>query len=218
MKTTNLLACVAVALGTSALSIADEPKPEGERPKARDGEQPKRPEGDRPAAREGEPAKRGEGDRPAAREGAPARRGEGERPAAREGERRPEGPGFRGFPGMETLTPEEREKLRAAQQKAAGDFQVKVAEAAMRDAVEALQNARDAALLAADPSLEPVIKKLKEAREKAVPEFRRRGEGDQPRRPEGVRDGDQPRRPGGAKDSDQPRKPEGARREPDPAK
>src|SRR4051794_21336706 len=78
------------------------------------------------------------------------------RPAGRPGpdDRRGEpGPG-RGFPGSDSLTPEEREKLRAAQQKAMQDDSVRIAEAAMRDATRAFREAVDAAILAADPSLE----------------------------------------------------------------
>lgn len=168
MKTPTLAACAALAFSISSHSIADERKPAEERPKAP----------------EGLPAKRGEGERPAARENA--------RPAApREGERRPEAGPQRGFPGAELLTQEEREKLRAAQAKVNDDAGVKIAEAALRDASNALRTARDAAIVASDPSLEPVLKKLKEAREAQEKEAgaRRRVEGDQPRRREGSPEG-----------------------------
>ena len=196
MKTTSIAACAAIALSITTRSFAEDRKPDAERPKTPDGEPAKR--GERPAVREGE--------RPANREGARPAQREGDRPVAREGERRPEAGPQRGFPGAEVLTQEEREKLRAAESKVNDNAGVKLAEAAMRDAANALRAARDSAILAADPSLEPVLKKLKEARDKAAAGAPRRGEGDQPRRP----GAEEPRRREGA--------PEGARREPAPQK
>ncbi len=139
----------------------------------------------------------------------PAKRDEDARPAPREGERRAEARVSRGFPGAELLTEEERGKLHAAEGKANEDPSVKIAEAALRDAANAVRSARDAAIIAADPSLEPILKKLKEAREereKAAAGARRRDEGETNRRP-GI---EQPRRGEAA--------PDGTRKEPEPRK
>jgi hypothetical protein len=152
----------------------------------------------------------------------PKPEGRGEAPAARRpeagAERRPEGGPGRFFPGAEVLTQEEREKLRAAQAKVEQDHNVQLAQAAVRDAMKALSDARDAATLAADPSLEPTLKKLKEAREKAMQGFRRPGDGERPRdgegRRPGVRDGDKPKAEGDQpkpRDGEQPRRGEGDR-------
>ena len=198
MKTQTIATFAAIALGISAHSSAQERKPSEDRPKEPEAQPARRAVGERPAAREG--------DRPATREGA--------RPAPREGERRPEAGPQRGFPGAELLTQEEREKFRKAEAQASNDTGVKLAEAALRDAMNALRTAKDTAILAADPSLEPALKKLKEAREKPEPNVRRRVEGEQPRRPEGdqpaAREGAEPRR------GEAPR--EGARKEPAPEK
>ncbi len=198
MKTQTIATFAAIALGISAHSSADERKPSEERPKLPEAQPARRAEDERPAAREGDrPAVR-EGDRPATREGA--------RPAPREGERRPDAAPQRGFPEGELLTKDEREKLRKAEAQSYNDTGVKLAEAALRDAMTALRTAKDTAILAADPSLEPVLKKLKEAREKAETNVRRRGEGDRP----AAREGAEPRR------GEAPR--EGARKEPAPEK
>jgi hypothetical protein len=89
--------------------------------------------------------------------------------------------GMRG-PGYDSLTQEEKDKLRAAAEKAQQDAKVKEArdkmEAAMKDFREALQ----AAEIAADPSVEPILKKIQEARDKAQKEGgARRPEGDKPK-------------------------------------
>jgi hypothetical protein len=79
------------------------------------------------------------------------------------------GSGMRG-PGFDSLTQEEKDKLKAAGEKAQADAKVKEArekmEAAMKDFRQAMQTAE----IAADPSVEPILKKLDEAREKAQKE------------------------------------------------
>jgi len=192
MKTKNLTitACIVASFGTTIL-FADEPKPEGRR----EANPERKPE----AGLDRKPEARGE------------RRPEGG------GERRPEaGPG-RGFPGADALTQEEREKLRAAMEKVGRNEKVQAAELAVRDAMKALADARDGAVLAVDPALEPIVSKLKEAREKRAAGMRRGGEGEAPRRGEGdrprTREGEQPKRGEGdrpkVRDGEQPRRGEG---------
>jgi hypothetical protein len=112
----------------------------------------------------------------------------------------PEG-GGRGGQGLESMTPEEREKLRAVHQRLQQNEKVRVAEAAMQEASRNLRSAREeamAALALTDPSLEPILKKLREAGQREGEGGRRRGEGE----------GDAPRRvPGGAQVPRSPREP-----------
>ena len=90
--------------------------------------------------------------------------------------------GGRGFgfraPGMDSLSQEEKDKLRAASEKAMQDGKVKAAREKMEAASKEFRDAMRAAQLAADSSVEPILKKLDEAREKAMQEGRggRRGE------------------------------------------
>ena len=81
------------------------------------------------------------------------------------------GPGFRG-PGMDSLSQEEKDKLRAASEKAMQDAKVQAAREKMEAAGKEFHDAMRAAQLAADPSVEPILKKLDEAREKAMQEVR----------------------------------------------
>ena len=67
---------------------------------------------------------------------------------------------------MQSLPADEQAKFKAAFETARKDPKVQAAQekavAAMKESREAL----DAAMIAADPSVEPIIKKLQEAREK----------------------------------------------------
>jgi Spy/CpxP family protein refolding chaperone len=93
---------------------------------------------------------------------------------------RPRGFGMRGGgPGFDSLSQEEKDKLRAAMQKAAEDPKVKAAREKMEAAAKELREATSAAEIAADPSVEPIVKKLQEARAKAEQEGGGRRGGDQ---------------------------------------
>ena len=111
---------------------------------------------ERPQGRPGKP-----GDRSVAKQesGEPGRPGA----AGGEGERchRP--------PGPPVLTPEEREKLRAAHQQAAQDPAVQEARAKLEAARKAFRETMRAKLLEIDPSLEEILEKLKEARKDRPP-------------------------------------------------
>jgi len=76
--------------------------------------------------------------------------------------------GGRGGPGFADLTKEEQDKYRAAAEAAGKDPKVQAAREKMSAAAKELREATDAAMLAADPSLDAIIKKLAEAREKAM--------------------------------------------------
>jgi hypothetical protein len=69
-------------------------------------------------------------------------------------------------PGM-NLTPEEREKLSAAREKANEDPTVRSLREAKEKVGEQLANAMRAAMLAAEPSLGPTLDKIQEARNRA---------------------------------------------------
>lgn len=75
---------------------------------------------------------------------------------------RPHGPPF----GAK-LTPEEHQKLSAAREKAKDDPTVRSLHEAKQKLEEQLANAMRAAMLAADPSLGPILDKIKEARDRA---------------------------------------------------
>jgi hypothetical protein len=90
---------------------------------------------------------------------------------AQPGGRRGGGPGgFRGGPGFDSLSQEEKDKLKAASEKAQQDEKVKAAREKMEAAMKDFREAMQAAEVAADPSVEPILKKLQEAREKAEKE------------------------------------------------
>ncbi len=94
------------------------------------------------------------------------------------------GGGFRGGgPRFDSLSQEEKDKLRAAMEKAMQDDKVKAAREKMEAASKEFRETMEAAQKAADPSVEAILKKLQEAREKA------QKEGGGPRR-----DGDQPKK------------------------
>jgi Spy/CpxP family protein refolding chaperone len=90
------------------------------------------------------------------------------------------GQGFR-QPGFQNLTPEEQEKFKAASETARKDPKVQAAQEKMTAALKELREATDAAILAADPSVEPILKKLQEAREKARAAGPRGGATDAPK-------------------------------------
>jgi len=76
--------------------------------------------------------------------------------------------GFRGGgPGFDSLSQEEKDKLRAAAEKAQQDPKVKEAREKMEAAGKEFRDAMAAAEVTADPSVEPILKKLQEARDKA---------------------------------------------------
>ena len=93
----------------------------------------------------------------------------------------PGGPGF-GFrgPGMDSLSQDEKDKLRAASEKAMQDEKVKAALEKSLAAAKEFREALRAVQLAADPSVEPILKKLDEAREKAMQEGRGNRTGEPP--------------------------------------
>ncbi|EDY17681.1 hypothetical protein CfE428DRAFT_4720 [Chthoniobacter flavus Ellin428] len=87
--------------------------------------------------------------------------------------------GMRG-PGFDSLSQEEKDKLKAAVEKAGQDAKVKEAREKMEASMKEYREAMNAAEIAADPSVEPILKKLQEAREKAQKEGGgRRPTGDQ---------------------------------------
>lgn len=88
--------------------------------------------------------------------------------------------GIRGY-GLENLTPEEREKLKTAAAKAMQDPKVKAARDKVEAASKEFRDAVEAAQIAADPSIEPIVAKLREAREKAMKERAARQAGEQPK-------------------------------------
>ena len=89
--------------------------------------------------------------------------------------------GFRGGgPGFDSLSQDEKDKLKAAGEKAGQDPKVQAARAKMEAAAKELREVMNAALTAADPSVEPILKKLEEAREKAMKEGGGRPRGEQP--------------------------------------
>lgn len=61
---------------------------------------------------------------------------------------------------LANLSPEEREKLKAARQKAMQDPSVQAAQEKMRDARTEFVTAMRAAMLKADPSIQPVLNKI----------------------------------------------------------
>ncbi len=76
---------------------------------------------------------------------------------------RGEGGGAPRIPGYQSLSPEEQEKVKAASQKASTDAAVAAAQAKVQAAEAELREAREKALLDADPSLAPILEKLKQA-------------------------------------------------------
>jgi Spy/CpxP family protein refolding chaperone len=89
-------------------------------------------------------------------------------PGASGGPGGPEGWGRRGMmQGLQNLTPEEKEKLKAAREKAMQDPKVQDAQENMKAANEVFRAARKQALLAQDPTLGPILDKL-EAGQKPV--------------------------------------------------
>ena len=86
--------------------------------------------------------------------------------------------GFRGAgPGFDSLSRDEKDKLKAASEKARQDPKVEAARAKMEAAAKEMRETMNAALVAADPSVEPILKKLEEARVKAMKEAARRPRG-----------------------------------------
>ena len=98
-------------------------------------------------------------------------------PAQEDGQPGADRPGMHGSPWMKqgkkhglrgaNLTPEERERLAAAREKADTNSTVQSLRAAKQQLDEQLANAMRAAMLAADPSLGPTLDKIKAARDRA---------------------------------------------------
>ena len=148
---------------------------------------------------------------------------EGPRPPAR-----PQGPGQEGrqLPRLPAqLSPDEQKRLHEAMEKAKQDPAVKEAHEqaakAQQAAAEAQKKARDIteeAARKADPSVAPILEKIKKAMERRQPDQPDRQpqvqpRGEQPRRPEG-----QPNQPGRERGPGQPEgeRPRGDVREPGP--
>ena len=113
-------------------------------------------------------------------------------PGGGPGDKGPRGP--RGGGAERVLTEEERAKLMAAREKIKGDSEVAAAMDAAKKAQADLAAIMDKKLLAADPSLQPILDKLKAAREKMGD---RRAEMDGPGRGGPGRPGaDRPEKPG----------------------
>lgn len=118
---------------------------------------------------------------------------EAEKPAEKEEQaetrkERPErergGRGERPERGSDLLTPEERTKLRDARDAAKEDPEVKSTREALQTAQKAHMEAVQKAMLAKDPSLEPVLKKLQErGAGMERPSRGGRGPGSRPERP-----------------------------------
>jgi len=70
-------------------------------------------------------------------------------------------------PGFDSLSQDEKDKLKAAMEKAVQDPKVKEARDKAEAAGKELRDAVQAAAVAADPTVEPILKKLQDAREKA---------------------------------------------------
>jgi hypothetical protein len=92
-------------------------------------------------------------------------------PGAAEGGQRRKGPPpgeFRRGPGprLDMLTEEERAKFRAAHEKVKDDTDVQAARKKADEAAKNLRDAERAAMIAADPGIEPILKKLDDARAK----------------------------------------------------
>jgi hypothetical protein len=88
------------------------------------------------------------------------------------------GGGFGRGPGFDSLSQEEKDKLKAASEKAQNDAKVKETREKMEASMKEYREAMQAAQIAADPSVEPILKKLQEAREKAQKEGGARRGGD----------------------------------------
>lgn len=98
---------------------------------------------------------------------------------AQPGGRRGGGFGFGGRgPGYDSLSQDEKDKLKATSEKAQNDAKVKEAREKLEASMKEYREAMQAAQVAADPSVEPILKKLQEAREKAQKEGGNRRGGD----------------------------------------
>ena len=131
--------------------------------------------------------------------------------AAEEGPRppsRPQGPGQEGrqAPRLPVpLSPDEQKRLHEAMEKAKQDPAVKEAHEQAAQAQQAAQQAQqkareitDDAARKADPSVAPILEKIKKAMERRQPDQPdRQPRGEAPRRPEAQPRGEQPRRPEG---------------------
>ncbi len=137
---------------------------------------------------------------------------EGPRPPAR-----PQGPGQEGRPSPRPpapLSPDEQKRLHEAMEKAKQDPAVKEAHEQAAQAQQAAQQAQqkareitDDAARKADPSVAPILEKIKKAMERRQP--------DQPGRPpQGQPRGEAPRRPEVQPRGEQPRRPEGQPNQP----
>ena len=71
---------------------------------------------------------------------------------------------------LESLTPEERQQLMAARQKAEADPAVATAKQNAEAAMKEMREAMKSAMLKADPTIGPVLEKMEAARKNANPE------------------------------------------------
>jgi len=71
---------------------------------------------------------------------------------------------------LESLTPEERQQLMAARQKAEADPAVATAKQNAEAAMKQMREAMKSAMLKADPTIGPVLEKMEAARKNASPE------------------------------------------------
>ena len=82
---------------------------------------------------------------------------------------------------MESLTPAERQQLKAAREKAEADPAVAAAHENAKEAMKAAHEAMKAAMLKADPTIGPILDKLQAARKDAKreekPRHPRKGKG-----------------------------------------
>ena len=96
----------------------------------------------------------------------------------------PEGPGGPMREALESLTPAERQQLKAAHEKAEADPAVAAAHENAKEAMKAAHEAMKAAMLKADPTIGPILDKLdaarKDAKQEEKPRFHRKDKGAAP--------------------------------------
>ena len=80
------------------------------------------------------------------------------------------GPGGPMHEALESLTPAERQQLKAAREKAEADPAVAAAHETVKEAMKAAHEAMKAAMLKADPTIGPILDKLEAARKDAKQE------------------------------------------------
>jgi len=72
------------------------------------------------------------------------------------------------FPEFSVLTPEEQAKFKAATEATKKDPKLQALQRKVLAAIKELRDGVEASMIAADPSMEPILRKLKEAREKEL--------------------------------------------------